>query len=150
MAKRESREELKARTVRISESLARLYPEARISLDFKTPWQCLAATILSAQCTDERVNQVTPALFAEYPDPAAMAAADPQAEIEISLECPACTCHWTEIFDIDSFFWTELQAWAARILREIHQLASAYGWSEREILALPPLRRNTYLNLIAE
>jgi|HubBroStandDraft_4_1064222.scaffolds.fasta_scaffold01668_6 hypothetical protein len=81
---------------------------------------------------------------------AAMAAADPQAEIEISLECPACTCHWTEIFDIDSFFWTELQAWAARILREIHQLASAYGWSEREILALPPLRRNTYLNLIAE
>ncbi len=54
----------------------KLYPEARISLNFETPWQCLAATILSAQCTDERVNQVTPALFAKYPDPAAMAAAD--------------------------------------------------------------------------
>jgi len=80
----------------------------------------------------------------------AMAAADPQAEIEVSLECPACTRRWAELFDIDSFFWTELQAWAARILREIHQLASAYGWSEREILALPPLRKNTYLNLIAE
>jgi hypothetical protein len=80
----------------------------------------------------------------------AMAAADPQAEIELSLDCPSCARHWTEIFDIDSFFWTELQAWAARILREIHQLASAYGWSERQILALPPLRRNTYLNLIAE
>jgi len=78
MAKRESREELKARAVRISKTLARLYPEARISLDFQTPWQCLAATILSAQCTDERVNQVTPALFAKYPDPAAMAAADPR------------------------------------------------------------------------
>src|ERR1700719_2732382 len=76
MAKRESREQLKARAARISKSLAKLYPEARISLDFKTPWQCLAATILSAQCTDERVNQVTPALFAKYPDPAAMAAAD--------------------------------------------------------------------------
>ena len=76
MAKRESREELKARAARISKTLARLYPEARISLDFKTPWQCLAATIMSAQCTDERVNQVTPALFAKYPDPAAMAAAD--------------------------------------------------------------------------
>jgi len=76
MPKRESREELKARAARISKTLARLYPEARISLDFETPWQCLAATILSAQCTDERVNQVTPALFAKYPDPAAMAAAD--------------------------------------------------------------------------
>lgn len=76
MAKRESRDEVKARAARIGKTLARLYPEARISLDFKTPWQCLAATIMSAQCTDERVNQTTPALFAKYPDPAAMAAAD--------------------------------------------------------------------------
>ena len=68
MAKRESREELKARAARIAKSLAKLYPQARISLNFKTPWQCLAATIMSAQCTDERVNQVTPALFAKYPD----------------------------------------------------------------------------------
>src|SRR5579872_1117135 len=79
MAKRESKDVLKARARRLSDLLAKLYPEARISLDFKTPWQCLAATILSAQCTDERVNQVTPALFAKYPDPAAMAAADPRA-----------------------------------------------------------------------
>jgi endonuclease-3 len=78
MAKRKSREEVKARAARISKTLARLYPEARISLNFKTPWQCLAATIMSAQCTDERVNQVTPSLFAKYPDPAAMAAADPR------------------------------------------------------------------------
>jgi endonuclease III len=76
MAKRESGAALKTRAARISKTLARLYPEARISLNFKTPWQCLAATIMSAQCTDERVNQVTPALFAKYPDPAAMAAAD--------------------------------------------------------------------------
>jgi len=76
MAKRESGAELKTRAARISKTLARLYPEARISLNFKTPWQCLAATIMSAQCTDERVNQVTPALFAKYPDPAALAAAD--------------------------------------------------------------------------
>lgn len=74
---KKSREELKARAGRISAALAKLYPAARISLDFQTPWQCLAATILSAQCTDERVNQVTPALFAKYPDPPAMASADP-------------------------------------------------------------------------
>ncbi len=78
MAKRESREGLKLRAARLGESLARLYPEARISLDFATPWQCLAATILSAQCTDVRVNQVTPALFAIYPDPSAMAIANPR------------------------------------------------------------------------
>jgi endonuclease-3 len=77
MAAHAGRSELHARVVRIAAKLARLYPEARISLDFKTPWQCLAATILSAQCTDERVNQVTPALFRTYPDARATARADP-------------------------------------------------------------------------
>ncbi len=56
--------------------LAKLYPEARITLDFETPWQCLAATILSAQSTDVGVNRATPGLFREYPDARAMAAAD--------------------------------------------------------------------------
>jgi len=49
------------------------YPEARCSLDFTTPWELLVATILSAQCTDERVNLVTPELFRRYPDPQAFA-----------------------------------------------------------------------------
>ncbi|MGA8058933.1 MAG: hypothetical protein WB999_11865, partial [Candidatus Binataceae bacterium] len=62
---RESHKNLVERTARIAAALARLYPEARISLDFTNPWQCLVATILSAQCTDKRVNQVTPRLFAE-------------------------------------------------------------------------------------
>ncbi|MDX6600627.1 MAG: endonuclease [Gaiellales bacterium] len=52
------------------------YPGARCSLDFTTPWELLVATILSAQCTDERVNQVTPGLFRRYPDPQAFADAD--------------------------------------------------------------------------
>jgi endonuclease III len=69
---RESLKEMRRRTVRIAATLADLYPEARISLDFSTPWQCLVATILSAQCTDKRVNQVTPRLFAEIPDVPAM------------------------------------------------------------------------------
>ena len=78
MAARESLEDLKKRAARISRVLAKLYPKARISLDFKTPWQCLAATILSAQSTDVNVNRVTPQLFKEYPDARAMAAADPR------------------------------------------------------------------------
>ena len=78
---REPRKSLLERTVRIAAAVARLYPEARISLDFTTAWQCLVATILSAQCTDKRVNQVTPRLFAEIPDVRAMDAA-PASRIE--------------------------------------------------------------------
>jgi endonuclease III len=59
----------------IADELERLYPEVRCELDFDTPFQLLVATILSAQCTDKRVNQVTPALFARFPDAAAMAKA---------------------------------------------------------------------------
>ncbi len=78
MPPRESLASAKKRAVRISAALAKLYPTARISLDFKTPWQCLAATILSAQSTDAGVNRATPALFREYPDARAMAKADPK------------------------------------------------------------------------
>ena len=61
---------------RADEILARLkdeYPEADTTLDYETPYELLVATVLSAQCTDERVNSVTPALFEEYPTPEAMA-----------------------------------------------------------------------------
>jgi endonuclease-3 len=56
--------------------LKRLYPGARCSLDYQSPFHLLVATILSAQCTDERVNLVTPGLFARYPGPAEFAAAE--------------------------------------------------------------------------
>lgn len=64
-----------ARMAIILKILEREYPEARCSLDFKNPFQLLVATILSAQCTDERVNMTTPALFKKYPTPEAMAKA---------------------------------------------------------------------------
>ena len=57
--------------------LAEEYPEAHCELDHRDAYELLVATILSAQCTDARVNQVTPALFARYPTPAALAGADP-------------------------------------------------------------------------
>ncbi len=74
-AKDTGKDDQRARAGRIAAALAELYPQARISLDFTDAWQCLAATILSAQCTDERVNQVTPILFKEIPGVEAMAAA---------------------------------------------------------------------------
>ncbi|MCS7038480.1 MAG: endonuclease III [Anaerolineae bacterium] len=64
--------------------LRQVHPDARCALDHRNAFELLVATILSAQCTDERVNQVTPALFARYPTPAAMAAAD-RGELEEAI-----------------------------------------------------------------
>jgi endonuclease-3 len=64
-----------ARRRAIVDGLETLYPDAHCELDFKTPFQLLVATILSAQCTDKRVNLVTPTLFSRYGEPATMAEA---------------------------------------------------------------------------
>ena len=66
------------KTEKVLEGLARQHPDARPELDFTNPYELLIATILSAQCTDKQVNKVTPALFSAYPDPAAMAKAEPE------------------------------------------------------------------------
>ena len=66
----------KQRALEILIRLKRLYPVARCTLNYQTPVQLLVATILSAQCTDERVNQVTPILFSRFPDAQALANAD--------------------------------------------------------------------------
>jgi endonuclease-3 len=72
-----------ARVREVLKILKATYPDARCALDFKSPYQLLVATILSAQCTDKRVNIVTPALFKRYPNPAAMAEADDAELIEL-------------------------------------------------------------------
>ena len=71
----------RARMSKVIELLKREYPEAQCSLLYKNPYELLIATMLSAQCTDERVNQVTPVLFKKFPDAHAMAKAT-QAQIE--------------------------------------------------------------------
>lgn len=75
-AKRESRKRRRARTEEILGRLHEEYPDAGCALLHQNPFQLLVATILSAQCTDKRVNMVTPTLFARFPTPADMAAAD--------------------------------------------------------------------------
>ncbi len=79
---------------------------------------------------------------------AAMAEADPQADLQLDLACPACGCRWQAPFDIVSFFWSEINTWAYRTLRQVHVLASAYGWREEEILRLSPWRRQFYLEMV--
>jgi endonuclease-3 len=72
---RESKADQRNRTVEINRRLSREYPDARCELNHENAYQLLVATILSAQCTDKRVNMVTPELFKKYPTPAEMAAA---------------------------------------------------------------------------
>ncbi|MCW2959896.1 MAG: endonuclease [Thermoleophilia bacterium] len=73
--------ERRARTERLMQAFHEAYPDAHCALTYETPFQLLIATILSAQCTDARVNEVTPALFDAYPDARSMAAA-PIADLE--------------------------------------------------------------------
>ena len=74
----------KERIGKIIRILRREYPGSRTALGFESPLQILVATILAAQCTDKRVNQITPALFSKYPTAAAFAAAD-RAELEAEI-----------------------------------------------------------------
>jgi endonuclease-3 len=74
----------RARARTILQALQRAYPDAKIALDFSNPYELLVATILSAQCTDERVNMVTPELFRRYPSARELARANP-ARLETEI-----------------------------------------------------------------
>ncbi|HET7271506.1 MAG TPA: hypothetical protein VFI90_10525 [Rubrobacter sp.] len=76
---------------------------------------------------------------------AEMEARDPQAETLLDFECPACGLRWQALFDILPFLWTELQARARNLLNDVHDLARAYGWSEKDILGMSAVRRRYYL-----
>jgi hypothetical protein len=105
----------------------------------------LARCVIEARWNDEPVEA------SELPQEIAeaatrqMAASDPQADMRIALDCQACQHRWEEVFDIVSFFWIEIDAWARRLLREVHVLAAAYGWRESDVLTLSPARRQIYL-----
>ncbi|HTB89307.1 MAG TPA: hypothetical protein VK743_15200 [Steroidobacteraceae bacterium] len=77
-----------------------------------------------------------------------MSLADPMAEIVIELACPLCGRQNTPVLDIATFLWGEIEARAKRLLREVHTLASAYGWTEREVLSLSEQRRTAYLDMV--
>lgn len=77
-----------------------------------------------------------------------MAEADPLAEILLHFDCPACGCAFDESLDLAAFLWAQMEARARRLLLDVHELASAYGWSEMEILSLSVARRNAYLEMV--
>lgn len=77
-----------------------------------------------------------------------MALADPQGDVQLAVTCGVCGHQWEAIFDIVSFVWREIGAWAKRVLREVHILASAYGWAESDILGMSAWRRQCYLDMV--
>jgi hypothetical protein len=79
-----------------------------------------------------------------------MSELDPQGDVQLALTCPQCSHQWHAPLDIVSFVWSEIHAWAMRLLRDVHVLASSYGWREADILALSPWRRQAYLELIEQ
>jgi hypothetical protein len=79
-----------------------------------------------------------------------MSELDPQGDVQLAFTCPQCSHHWQAPLDIVSFVWSEIHAWAVRLLRDVHVLASSYGWSEADILALSPWRRQAYLEAIEQ
>jgi hypothetical protein len=75
----------------------------------------------------------------------ALEAADPNADLAFEVHCEACGHCGTAQLDAGALLWDEIDAWARALLGEVHVLASAYGWTEREILGLTPARRAAYL-----
>jgi hypothetical protein len=72
---------------------------------------------------------------------------DPLADVQLTITCPECDHRWCEVFDIVEHLWLQLEQQALCMLRDIHVLATAYGWSENEVLQLSPQRRRVYLEM---
>lgn len=115
----------------------------------------LASRVLLERCVIAAQHDGREITAGHLPDSVAeiiaqrMAEADPQGDIQIDLACPTCGHRWRALFDIESFFWSEINAWAQRVLSEVHLLACAYGWRESDILSLTPWRRQFYLGLVS-
>jgi hypothetical protein len=77
-----------------------------------------------------------------------MASADPLAETCLQFDCVKCGHKWDEALAIVAFLWMEIEARAKRLLTEVHTLAAAYGWTEKEILSLSEPRRRLYLEMV--
>ncbi len=78
----------------------------------------------------------------------ALSEADPLAHVRLAVTCGECGHQWDTTFDIASFLWTEICAAVERLLGDVHVLAMAYGWSEAEVLAVGPRRRQYYLQAV--
>jgi hypothetical protein len=113
-----------------------------------------ARAILLERCITHAAHQRADISVSELPDYVIVALGeaviehDPQAEIRLALVCSSCDYRWFAVFDILVFLWHEITTHTRRILRDVHLLASAYGWSESDILAMSAVRRRLYLDMV--
>jgi len=73
---------------------------------------------------------------------------DPAADIRMNITCPSCENKWEAVFDIMSYLWSEIDNWVQKTLQEVYILASAFGWSEKDILNMNAERRQIYIGMI--
>lgn len=115
-----------------------------------------ARRLLFDRCVLEASQAGAPVAVDALPDAiipalaAAMSELDPAAEIRFLLTCFNCGQDSSVLFDIGSYFWAEIEAYAKRLLLEVDGLARAYAWREADILAMSSLRRKFYLDLIGK
>ena len=138
-----------------SEDLAAVHTDHEQSREATAAGQALLSRCLldvrhadgeQSLASDVSLVDLSPALVAAITE--TMEQADPQANVELDLTCTECGHHWLAAFDIVSYLWSEVDNWARRVLREVHTLASAYGWSEGDILTMSAQRRQCYLEMI--
>jgi hypothetical protein len=110
--------------------------------------ELLRRCVLNAQQANQPIDPITLPLPILARLGEQMSREDPEAEMCLRLTCPSCGHAWRASFDVASYLWSELEEWAHRMLADIHTLAGAYGWSERQILALSPARRQLYVEMV--
>jgi hypothetical protein len=128
-----------------SNDLATLVPDEDVATQKR---QLAQRCVLNAKCSGqslaaEQLPDDTVTALSEQ-----MSELDPQGDMQLALNCPQCSHRWHAPLDIASFVWSEIHAWAVRLLHDIHALALAYSWRETDILAMSPWRRQAYLELI--
>jgi hypothetical protein len=118
-----------------AEMRGRLFEQCVLSIRHQGRTESAALTAgMPAEIIDAAIEQI--------------AQADPQADVQVDLICPCCRHQWQAGFDIVSYLWSELHARAIHLLREIHLLASSYGWRESDILNMSSWRRECYLEML--
>lgn len=105
--------------------------------------RCVLAVTRHGQPVEDAPPADVVALVAD-----AVAEADPAADVRVAMPCVECGRRNTATVDIATHLWAELDSWARSLLLDVHVLASAYGWTEPDVLALSPTRRRHYLELV--
>jgi hypothetical protein len=140
---------------------------AAFALEFRLPTAADVA-VASSEDTDEAfarrvlercvlacTRDDVPVALGEAPDEVLdavskqMEALDPGATLSFAVRCPECDAHWDAPLDAGQLVWQKVQAAAERLFLDIDALARAYGWTEQQVLSLPPVRRAAYLQIVS-